>query len=118
MPGDELFALAVAANPFKLAAIRPVLRNRRGRGEFDGAVWAASEKLIDRRNIGLVVIEIGRTSPRSARRSGSMCQASTPSKSITVTSVCTNSRRGVDRGEVGHDGIEIDADGRSAFGER
>ena len=49
------------------------------------------------------------------RRSGSMCQASMPSKSKSATSIVRYDGAGVERREVGDDyGIEIDADARIA----
>ena len=47
VPGDELFAFAVAADPFELAVCGPVDWDLGGRGEFYGGVLGCCQKLID-----------------------------------------------------------------------
>ena len=84
VPGDELSAFAVAADPFQLAALGPIGGHLRCRREFHGGVWDVRKQLLDR--IEARFAESSDVVRRPAgRRSGSMCQAATPSRSKSST---------------------------------
>ena len=87
VPGDELAAFAVAADPFQLAALGPFGGHFGGGREFDGGVRRlrdSSRSIVARfgwqHSSDVVRWPVG-------RRSGSMCQAAMPSRSKSATSI-------------------------------
>ena len=101
VPGDELAAFAVAADPFEFAALGPVGGHLGGGGEFDGGVGRLVRAAA--RSLRRLARSIRATScaGRLGRRSGSMCQAAMPSRSNSATSIVRTTAPVFMRGEVG-----------------
>ena len=59
VPGDLLFAFAVAADPFELAVFFPVGRDFCGGGKFDRGVGGSREELFECGEVWFVVVEGG-----------------------------------------------------------
>ena len=116
VPGNELFALAVAADPFEFAALGPFDRGDRGRREFDGGVREAEQQLIDARAVGLAPFE-----RRGAAAGGTTVGIDVPgvdAVEVKVGNIDTSHVRiRVDAGQVGSDGVVVDADCSAAGGE-
>lgn len=108
VPGDELFAFAVAADPFEFAPIIP-LDGRLGCGrEFDGGVGSAREQLLNCCEVGLEAFEGCRSPAR-----GAAVGVDVPGVDVVKVERGDvgglDGRSTVNSGEVGGDGVAVDS---------
>ena len=113
MPGDLLFAFVVAADPFEFAVFGPVGGRLGGGGEFDGCVGYTREQLLDGCEVGFAPFE-----RCGAVACGAAVGVDVPGVDAVEVEVGDVERANfgvrVDGGEVGGDGVAVDADGVGA----
>ena len=88
VPGDELAAFAVAADPFQFAASAQSAGTSVAGASLMAALGDCGEQALDGCEVWFAIFERGGASDRSGRRSGSMCQAATAVRSKSAASSC------------------------------